>query len=289
MTNGAVFNACTMGQCIFESTSIASGDHSVVRCVRCGMGITLPPIADVSLLYTDRQSQDFQPKTRGLAEIIKSAAFRARARSFLKLASGKPAVIVDYGCGSGLFTKCLAAVSKSRVHGLDFHDVAPAGIGDADYRSFERGSELAGRADLLIASHVLEHSEDPVSLVRQMAMLVRTGGELVLEVPNVNCWGARIFGSSWDGWYLPYHRLHFSRASLKGVIERAGLEVVEERGASVPTMGRTLAKLARRPYRLFFLLLGAALQPLQFAVEKLSGQASALRIVARKSQAPELG
>lgn len=267
--------------CRFEPLGIRGEDSSVVRCPQCGLGMTVPPIADIASLYADRQSQDFQPRTSGLAEAINHIAFRSRARSFLAMIPQRQAKIVDYGCGSGLFSRCLHEVSGARVHALDFHDSPPPGIGPADYRPFSRESELRDSADLLIASHVLEHEQDPVALIERMARLVRTGGHLIIEVPNIECWGGRLFGSSWDGWYLPYHRLHFSRRSLRAAVKQAGLEVVKESGATVPTMGRTLAKLFGRPYGLFFLLAGAVLHPVQWAVERASRRPSALRIVAR--------
>ena len=278
--------SCPLGTgtgCRLRPMNIRSGGSSVARCIRCDLGMTVPQIPDVASLYADRQSQDFQPRTAGLAEEIKRVAFRGRARSFLRMLPGRQQTIIDYGCGSGLFTACLQAVSGSPVHALDFHDEAPTDIGGADYRPFSRESELRGSADLLIASHVLEHEQDPVALIERMARLVKRGGHLIIEVPNIDCWGARVFGASWDGWYLPYHRLHFSRASLRAAVEGAGLMVVSESAATVPTMGRTVANLAGRPYGLFFLLIGAALQPVQWAIELATLRPSALRIVARRS------
>ena len=268
--------------CGFEPMDIQGGGSSVVRCVKCGLGVTLPRIQDIASLYADRQSQDFQPKTAGLARAIKQIAFRRRARSFIRMVPDRPRTIVDYGCGSGLFTKCLQGVSGATVHALDFHEAPPPDIGNVDYRPFSREAELLGRADLLIASHVIEHEDDAVGLIVRMAGLVKRGGHLVIEVPNIDCWGARLFGSHWDGWYLPYHRLHFSSRSLRAAVERAGLAVVAERGATVPTMGRTLANLAGRPHDLFFLLAGAALHPIERGLEFASRRPSALRVVARK-------
>lgn len=246
------------------------------------MGVTLPRVDDLASLYADRQSQDFQPKTGALAEAIKRIAFRRRAKSLLRMVPRNPAEIIDYGCGSGLFTECLRAISGATVHALDFHDIAPENIRSVQYRPFAKQAELRSRADLLVGSHVLEHDDDPVRLVREMATLIRSGGYLVIEVPNIDCWWARVFGSYWDGWYLPYHRLHFSRQKLRSVIEIAGLEIVRESVATVPTMGRTLANIARRRYSLTFLLAGAMLQPIQLAAEWLTSRPSALRICARK-------
>lgn len=269
-------------QCAFQPVSIRSGEHSVARCASCGLGITLPVLEDVASLYSDRESWDFQPQTRGLALSIKRIAFRRHARALLALVPQRARAIIDYGCGSGLLTSCIAQVSSARVRALDFHDEAPADLTGAAYSPFSQVEELVGSGDLLIASHVLEHANNPASLIERMARLVKPGGHLVFEVPNVECFGARLFGSHWSGWYLPFHRLHFSPRSLRAVAEQAGLTVLTEQGCSVPSMGRTVANLVGRHNSLFFILLGAGLHPLQLAMEWITRQPSALRIACRK-------
>jgi SAM-dependent methyltransferase len=268
--------------CIFKPIGVDLGEVTVVRCARCGLGRTLPEIDDIASLYADRESWDFQPRSSPIALAIKRLAFRAFARSILRTAGPSPGVIVDYGCGSGLLTSSVQKVSRAQVYALDFHENAPAELEEPVYLPFHREVSLAGSADLLIASHVLEHSNDPARLLARMAQIVKPGGHLVLEVPNIDCWGSRVFGVHWAGWYLPYHRLHFSRKSLRGVVEKAGLQIIDEQDASVPSLGRTLANIRGSEYHLGFLLVGAALQPLQWFLEKVTRRPAALRFVCRK-------
>ena len=130
--------------------------------------------------------------------------------------------------------------------------------------------------------HVVEHDDDPAALLARIIAAAAPGATVVIEVPNVACVWARIFGKYWDAWYLPYHRVHFSRRSLSALLEGAGLEVTAIHGAVVPTMGRTFANLLRQRNSLPWLLLGVALHPLQLAGEWLWREPSALRAVARK-------
>lgn len=258
-------------------------DVCVTRCQHCGVGITLPPIADVSFLYADRLSQDFQPDTSGLARLIKTVAFRHQARTLLRR-MGRPAGrIVDFGCGSGLFTRSLGDVAKdAEVIGTDFHPTPPPALSDRPYRSAAEASGLAGTADAVIAMHVLEHDDDTDALLARIARHVRPGGLVMLEVPNVDCIWISVFGRFWDAWYAPYHRVHFTRASLRSAVEGGGLTVVSEGSASVPTMGRTIANLLHRRNNLFYILLSAVLHPIQRLGEALTGRPSALQILARK-------
>lgn len=267
----------------FEDKSGLVGNVSVSQCNRCGFGISLPPLRDVSFLYADRESQDFQPDTKGLAHEIKDWFFRRQATVLVRQLGEKPALMLDFGCGSGQFTRCLGdLVGPERVIGSDFHDQPPEELRTRDYLPAVARKDRRGAFDAVIAMHVLEHDDDGEALLDQIVSMARQGGTVVIEVPNIQCVWARILGRHWDAWYLPYHRTHFSRHALRAMITRAGLTIVAEHGACVPTMGRSIANMAGAQNNLFFLLVGAALHPVQWLGERMTGEASAIRIIARR-------
>lgn len=260
----------------------SAGVASVIRCRRCGIGISRPPLADVAFLYEDRTSQDFQHSHSRLTHAIKSVAFRRQARVLLGQVGSRPDRVVDFGCGSGLFTRQLAEVLPgSTVIGTDLHPSPPAELGNDRYRPPALTADLAGRADLVLALHVLEHDDDPTKLLARIVRFAKPGGRIVIEVPNVDCIWAGVFGRYWDSWYLPYHRVHFSRDSLCRLLTQSGLTIELQADACIPTMGRTFANILGGHNSVIFLLLGIALHPLQWLGERLSRRPSALRVIAR--------
>jgi SAM-dependent methyltransferase len=257
-------------------------DVAVMRCRDCGVGVTVPPLADVSVLYADRGSQDFQPGTAGLARRIKHFAFRMQARGLLRWLPQDAGQIVDFGCGSGLLTRCIGDVADgSHVVGIDFHAEPPVELADRAYRGGADAETLVGTADAVFAMHVLEHGADADALVRRIASFAKPGGVVLIEVPDIDCVWASVFRRYWDAWYVPYHRVHFTRASLLGVVERAGLAVERIEGVSGPGLGRSLSNLLGQSNGLAFILATAILQPLQRLGERLSGRPSGLRLLAR--------
>jgi SAM-dependent methyltransferase len=267
----------------FADKSGKVGEVEVLRCRHCGIGITTPPLPDVTFLYEGRESQDFQPGTAGLAHRIKQIAFRRQARALLRDVGSRPERLLDFGCGSGLFTRSLGdVVGPESVTGSDFHDEPPAELRDRAYVPMSGLEKLEGTFDLVLAMHVLEHDDDAAGLLGRIVSMARAGGTIVLEVPNIDCFWTALLGQAWDAWYVPFHRTHFSKRSLAGLIRRGGLEIVQAKDVCLPTMGRTLANVVGASNSLPFLLAGIALHPVQWLGEKLSGRPSAIRIIARR-------
>ena len=273
-----------LGGFLDRSGKVAS--VTVERCRNCGHGRTRPALADVAFLYEARGSQDFQPNNRGIGHAIKHVAFGQAARRLLRQLAPfgqEPASLLDFGCGSGQFTRRLGdMLGPQRVTGSDFFAQPPVDLADRPYLGMDQLGAVAGTFDAVLASHVLEHDDDTQALLARIAAPCRPGGQLVIEVPNIACVGGRIFGKYWDGWYVPFHRVHFSRTSLVAAVAAAGLEVQAVHPVVVPTIGRTLANLCGRDNTAFWLLLGAALHPLQLLGEVLTGEPSAWRVIARK-------
>jgi len=83
---------------------------------------------------------------------------------------------------------------------------------------------------------VLEHLSDPHRTISEAARVLRPGGRLVLSTGDVGSALARLSHRWWHLYTLPEHLFFFSRASLRILLERNGLEVEEMRayGARYP-------------------------------------------------------
>ncbi|WP_311267319.1 class I SAM-dependent methyltransferase [Sphingobium sp. WCS2017Hpa-17] len=237
---------------------------------------------DVAPLYEGRESQDFQRGDSRLARWIKRTAFDRLARHLLRRIGPRPHRVVDFACGNGLITRCMADVLEpgADVVGLDFFDDPPEPMERARYGSFAALPGLAGTADLVLCFHALEHDDDPHRFIGRLTGLLAPGGRLVVEVPNVDCVWTPWFGADCENWYLPFHRVHFSRQSLRELMEAQGLAILAEENVCAATMGHSIANRCGRPYSGFFFLVGVALRPIQWLAEKVTGRPSALRIIA---------
>lgn len=285
--DAAIFHeACSFGdrpRIVLDTGHPIAPRVEIWQCEVCGHGVTRPPMADVAPLYANRASEDFLARDTGVVRAMKKFVFGKLARSLLDSSSGTVRKVADFGTGSGMLADALTeqAIPGAIVYALDFFDDPPAGLGAVEYRSFSDSKDLLGQIDLLTCFHVLEHSDDSDGMIEQLRSYLRPGGTLVVEVPNVDCVWTPWFGKACANWYAPYHRVHFSRRSLRGLVERHALEIVSEQDICGPTFALSLAGiLGVRPNSALFLL-ALALRPIQWLAEKLTSRPSALRIIAR--------
>lgn len=136
--------------------------------------------------------------------------------------------VLDVGCGFGAFR---FAVPGSRYTGLDPHFSGDPG---ADWARIETlGDHLrdnAGRYDACVAFQVLEHVEDPIGMLADMARAVRPGGQVIVGVPHVPSAHCRIPNNLINA--APHHLTWWTKRALLAAAERVGL--VEPRVEAAP-------------------------------------------------------
>lgn len=141
--------------------------------------------------------------------------------------------VLDIGCGGGSF---LAALRRrgARVVGLDFspqaarvawrQNVVPAVSGVATQAPF--APESFGAVTMF---HVLEHLSEPHLLLQAVHPLLRDGGLLYAQVPNVASWQFLLLGERWSGVDIPRHLVHFRAEDLVEMVEQCGFHVLRRK------------------------------------------------------------
>jgi 2-polyprenyl-3-methyl-5-hydroxy-6-metoxy-1,4-benzoquinol methylase len=140
--------------------------------------------------------------------------------------------LLDIGCGNGDF------LANARDAGWDAVgiDADPEAVAIARQRgldvrtgSIELFAGETGCFDAITLSHVLEHLHDPGQMIRAVHRLLKPGGVLFVDTPNIQSGGARRWGRNWRGLESPRHLVIFSMAGLVGMLKSAGFEQVEAR------------------------------------------------------------
>jgi 2-polyprenyl-3-methyl-5-hydroxy-6-metoxy-1,4-benzoquinol methylase len=100
--------------------------------------------------------------------------------------------------------------------------------------------EAGSGYDLVIAGDILEHMARPALLLRDIILVLRPGGHLLLSVPNFAHWYPRgrvafgAFGYDRRGILDETHMRFFTRSTLRRLVRACGFDVLEERTTGLP-------------------------------------------------------
>ena len=215
---------------------IAFGNFHLYRCRSCGCVFQhpLPDSATLASFYPrqywwsesrqSRFSSVLSRMERAYREFVALDHVRFLERCAAGAGSGRS--LLDIGCGSGTFLH-LARRRGFLPHGMDVSARAVAAAREQyglAVRQGEIGSDVwKGRDfDLVTMFHVLEHLPDPRRAITYAGGLLKPGGRLILQVPNVASLQARIFGARWYGLDVPRHLINFTPQALRLLLGQAG-------------------------------------------------------------------
>jgi SAM-dependent methyltransferase len=163
-------------------------------------------------------------------------------REVAELEQGEPGVILDVGCGGGLFLEVLdergARKDGRKLAGLDFSlDAANmtwwrAGV-PAVCGTLSRPPFAPGSCAIVTMFHVLEHLYDPGRYLEGARQLLAPEGRLIVQVPNAACWQFLLLGERWSGIDVPRHLIDFRLKDLDTLLDTCGFEVLRHKHFSL--------------------------------------------------------
>lgn len=184
---------------------------------------------------------------------------------------GRQGHLLDMGCGNGAFLK-LAQKAGWSVQGIDFDPIAVTearnGGLDIYLGSIDQLAAQEKTYDWITCSHVLEHVHEPQKLLQSMHRLLRPGGTLWLQTPNIDSIGHKTYGPHWRGIEPPRHLALLTMQTLRKTLESVGFKTNFQRmplfsamtvyaiSSALRRSDNTVSFLPRsRIFRLHFLLL----------------------------------
>lgn len=104
--------------------------------------------------------------------------------------------------------------------------------------------------DVVVMFHVIEHVGSPKELSREVFRVLRPGGVLCVETPNVDSRWFRVLGRRWRQ-FIPDHYWFFSPASLRTLLGGIGYRIesvdLVAKAVSVRLLVNRVERMARRP------------------------------------------
>ncbi len=159
------------------------------------------------------------------------------------MATLPPSKVLDLGCSAGLLAQEIRKAGHTVV-GVDAIELP--GVQDRTDEFFVAdlekplAPEIGTDFDVVIAGDIIEHLARPGDALREMRRVLRSGGQLILSVPNFGHWYPRfrvtlgLFGYDRRGVLDNTHLRFFTRSTLRRAVRRAGFDVLQEAATGLP-------------------------------------------------------
>jgi 2-polyprenyl-3-methyl-5-hydroxy-6-metoxy-1,4-benzoquinol methylase len=206
----------------------ASGDEllidQLVRCRRCSFQYVNPRLRGDLILgsYTEGDDQTY------VSQLTARERTFDRSLGEIERASGGPGRLLDIGTAAGAFVA--AAVKRGwRAEGCEPNrwlanwGASHYGITIRQGSVFEQPYEPAS-FDVLTLWDVIEHTLDPRQMLEHCHMLLKPGGTLVVNYPDIGSWIARALGRRWL-FLTSVHLYYFERHTIRRMLESTGFTV----------------------------------------------------------------
>lgn len=207
-------------------------------------------------IFYDGKAVNYMPKQMGLLGFLRDTFVKYekhRHDACVELLPSKSKMLLDIGSHDGLaMIKALRRI-KGKAVGFDISQKAikeakknlrMAGLKKRG--TFVRGDSdeslpfKNGQFDSVLCIAVLEHVFDPIFLIKEINRILRKGGVVVVEVPNLAFLPRRLtlllgdrprtsWGYGWDGGHLQY----FTMGDLVDLFERSGFQVNTKTGSGI--------------------------------------------------------
>lgn len=213
---------CIICGCTEWSFVFNVGAHRLVKCPSCGLLFT----ADYSAEETSYIEDDyFISKNQYVARWDElCSGFELLADKIMRFKQhGR---FLDIGASIGAL---MHVVSKRgfEVKGVEVSKWA------SEFARKEKGLDVAtGKLDdaffesetfdVVVVNHVLEHIDDPVSMLTIIRNILKNNGLLVVGVPNSNSIMAKLRGPKWQSLRPEEHIWHFAPSTLRRLISNVG-------------------------------------------------------------------
>jgi ubiquinone/menaquinone biosynthesis C-methylase UbiE len=224
------------------------GRYTIVSCSHCELRYLSPrPTLDAlgahypAEYFIYQPAEDMPAFARPMARFFSSARW-SESITRLERVRGKlqpDTRVVDVGCGLNDYLVTLKKLRGIEGVGVDFSPEAAAYVRDKLHMPVHAGTLQQanfpdGAFDVVSMNEYLEHEPNPRDVLREARRITATGGHLCLEVPYIESWPARVFGSRWSQIDAPRHLIHFSEKTLREMLRRSGFELVHTETFSIP-------------------------------------------------------
>ena len=205
-------------------------EMQVLRCQNCDF-VFVPPFYRKQISYLNYKGQDVLEQVRKGNNWLKIQSQKVKFGIIQKyMPSGK---LFDLGCGWGHFLLTAKELGYD-IYGVEIskhlfeYCTKDLNLPVEDRNLFDM--DETKQFDVLTMWDVLEHIDDADKFVEKCSKLVRKGGYMFIQVPQIDSFLAKKYKEKWKMMSLD-HVNYFSPKTLGTLLERYGFRLVESKSS----------------------------------------------------------
>jgi 2-polyprenyl-3-methyl-5-hydroxy-6-metoxy-1,4-benzoquinol methylase len=194
-----------------------------------------PALAELGVVYPPAYYSYNYDTINPIASKAKEMLDRRKIAKIVRHCPQAPKSYLDVGCGDGRFLRVMEqmGVPRGELYGLELDKCVVERLRGCGYSGVfcERAEDVTsfpeGGIDLVTMFHVIEHVDNPGTVIGRVRRWLSPGGVFALETPNLDSLDARIFQRTyWGGYHIPRHWNLFTPTSISRLLTDNGLEVM---------------------------------------------------------------
>jgi SAM-dependent methyltransferase len=214
--------------------TVSGESFPIWQCDQCSLRFTqdVPGIDRIGNYYKSENYISHSNISKGfinrLYQIIRKKTLKQKRKLVCRLTGRQQGELLDVGSGTGAFVNEMKQ-NGWKVVGLE-PDAGARKIAveiNCELRNIDALFDLPSNSfDAITLWHVLEHIHDLQNYLLQFKKLLRQDGRLIIAVPNYTSADASVYKEYWAAYDVPRHLYHFAPLSMKLLIEKNGMEII---------------------------------------------------------------
>ena len=199
----------------------------VIQCANCGL-VTLSDFSHIAENHYEEGKMHSYQNT--MQEWMKETEIddARRLNSFKKNLLGKN--ILDFGCGNGGFLS-KAMDFANLAQGVELESRVQEYYENSTIKIWKSIEDLKSNCDekfdIITSFHVFEHLMDPITTLKSLTSLLKSGGEIIIEVPSSEDALLTLYKSeSFSKFtYWSQHLFLFNQQTISELVKKSNLKL----------------------------------------------------------------
>lgn len=221
---------------ILDYEYLSPGEYRWLKCKNCEL-ITIDPKPSSDILakaYPVHYHAYVNPSssiTKKLIQISRANSAKQIRKLCSNLDKNSKPIIMDIGCSDGSLLAEIQMDNKYDLIGVEYNldkanEASAKGI-KVYQGDFEAVDIPNNSVDVIIMNHLLEHVYNPKDTLNKAYEVLKPGGTILGQLPNIDSWDAALFGKYWGGGHAPRHIYHFTPITLDRCLKETGFSDIK--------------------------------------------------------------